>query len=217
VTFTRSTLGPEDVTVTVRAISWTTAIGGFGFLALFVVAAVIYGNGAGRNPDEIVAYYAVPSNRLAQISGFALLTVGLALFALFVASVRASVSPDEPWSSLILGAGVAMLVCLLIANTLWASSALTSVIEPEYVIDPKTHLLFEDSGFAFLVAGGVMGATFVTATSVAMARTAGLPAWLAWLGLPVALALLAVYWYLPLFAFFAWIAVICIVGFRSTR
>ena len=191
---------------------WTTAVGGFGFIALFVVAAVIYGNGAGRQPEEIVAYYAVQSNRLAQIGGFAVLTVALALFALFVASVRASVAPDEPWSSLILGAGVAALVCLLVANTLWASSAFTSVIETEYVIDPRTHLLFEDSGFAFLVAGGVMGATFVAATSLAMSRTAGFPAWLVWLGLPVAIALLAVYWYLPLFAFFVWIGAVSLYG-----
>ena len=173
---------------------------------------MIYGGGAGRRPDEIVSYYSVASNRLAQIAGFAFLAVGLALFGLFVASVRASVAPDEPWSSLILGAGTATLVCLLVANTLWASSAFTSVIEQEYVIDPKSHLLFEDSGFAFLVAGGVMGATFVAATSLAMSRTAGFPAWLAWLGLPVAVALLAVYWYLPLFAFFVWIGAVSLYG-----
>lgn len=195
-----------------RALAWTTAAGGLGFIVLFVIAAVIYGNGAGRDPDEIVAYYAVAANRLAQIGGFAALTVGLAFFALFVASVRAQVAPDEPWSSLILVAGTATLVCLLVANTLWASSAFTSVIERDYVIDPRSHLLFEDAGFSFLVAGGVMGAAFVGATSVAMSRTAGAPPWLVWLGLPAALALLAVYWYLPLFAFFAWIAVVSFRG-----
>ena len=195
------------------ATRWTTPAGGFGFIACFVLAAVVYGNGAGRHPDEIVAYYSAPANRLAQIGGFAALSVGLALFGVFVASVRAQVVPDEPWSSLILVGGTATLVCLLIANTLWASSAFTSVIEPDYVIDPRTHLLFEDSGFAFLVAGGVMGAAFVGATSVAMSRTAGFPAWLVWLGLPAAVAMLAVYWYLPLFAFFVWIAAVSIQGF----
>lgn len=197
-----------------RALAWTTALGGFGFIVLFVVAAVVYGNGAGRHPGEIEAYYAVPANRLAQIGGFAVLTVGLAFFALFVASVRAQVAPDEPWSSLILAAGTATLMCLLVANTLWASSAFTSVIETGYSIDPRSHLLFEDAGFSFLVAGGVMGATLVAATSLAMSRTAGVPAWLVWLGLPVGVALLAVYWYLPLFALFLWIAAVSVQGLR---
>ena len=184
-------------------------------MALFVVAAVLYGNGAGRGAEEIVAYYALPADRLAQIEGFAVLTVALAAFAVFVASVSAQVAPDEPFSSLILAAGVATLVCLLVANTLWASSAFTYVIEREYVIDPKTHLLFEDSGFAFLVAGGVMGAAFVAATSLAMARTAGFPRWLPWLGLPAGVALLAVYWYLPLFLFFVWIVAVSVAVLRT--
>lgn len=200
-----------------RALGWTMAAGGFGFIALFLVAAAVYGNGAGRHPQEIVAYYAVQTNRLAQIGGFALLTLGLASFAVFVAAVRASVTPEEPWSSLILGAGVATLICLLIANTLWASSAFTMTIESDYVIDPRAHLLLEDSGFAFLIAGGLMGATFVAATSVAMSRTTGFPRWVVWLGLPVGIALLAVYWYLPLFAFFVWIAAVSVVGVRQAR
>ncbi len=159
-----------------------------------------------------MAYYAVPSHRFAQIAGFALLTAGLAALLVFVAAIRAQLAPDEPWSSLILGAGVATVVCLLIANTLWASTAFTAVIEKSRGVGVNVHLMFEDSGFAFLVAGGVMAATFVAATSLAMAQTAGYPKWLAGLGLPVALALLAVYWYLPLFAFFAWIFVVSLNG-----
>jgi hypothetical protein len=198
--------------VTARALGWTTAASAFGFVILFVIAAVVYGNGAGRYPDEITAYYAVQANRLAQIGGFALLTLSLASFAVFVASVRAQLAPNEPWSSLILAAGVATLVCLLVANTLWASSAFTGTIEPNYNIDPRSHLLMEDAGFAFLVAGGVMGATLVSAASVAMSRTVGYPRWLVWLGLPVSVALLAVYWYLPLFAFFVWVVAVALLG-----
>lgn len=200
------------LTVSSRAMAWTAAVGGLGFVSLFTVAAILYGNGAGRHPNEIVAYYAVPANRFAQVAGFAALTAGLVLFAVFVASLRAQVARDEPWSSLILGAGFATLLCLLVANTLWASSAFTTIIETDYVIDPKAHLLLEDSGFAFLVAGGAMGATFVAAASFAMARSSGFPSWLAWLGLPVSLALLAVYWYVPLFAFLLWIAIVSVRG-----
>ncbi|HKF19465.1 MAG TPA: hypothetical protein VKF14_20065, partial [Candidatus Dormibacteraeota bacterium] len=73
----------------------------------------------------------------------------------------------------------------------------------------------EDSGFTFLVAAGAMGAAFVAATSLGGLRDRLLPPWLAWLGLPVAAALLAVYWYLPLFVFLVWIVLISIVSLRS--
>ena len=198
-------------------VRWTGAIGGCGFVALFIVAAILYANGAGRDPQEIVAYYSRQANRLAQIEGFAVLSIGLALFGLFVSSIRALLQPEEPWSSVILGAGFATLICLLIANTLWASSAFTSVIEANYVIDPRSHLLIEDTGFAFLVAGGVMGALFVGSTSFAMARAIWFPRWLAWSGVPVVIALLSVYWYLPLFAFFVWIVVVGVSGLVVRR
>ena len=190
-----------------RAVARSAAVAGFGFVALFIFAAVLYGSGAGRQPDEIVAYYG-SGGRWAQVAGFAVLTAGLAFFAVFVASLRALLGPAEPWSSLSLLAGVATLMCLLIANTLWASSAFTSIIETGYVIDPRTHLIFEDAGFTFLVAGGAMAALLVAAASLAMAAGAVFPRWLSWLGAPVAVALLGTYWYVPLFALFLWIAMV---------
>jgi len=60
-----------------------------------------------------------------------------------------------------------------------------------------------------------MGAAFVAATSLGGVRDGLLPTWLAWLGLPVAVALLAVYWYLPLFVFLVWIVLVSIVSLRS--
>ncbi|HEX2680635.1 MAG TPA: hypothetical protein VHQ03_05025 [Candidatus Dormibacteraeota bacterium] len=135
----------------------------------------------------------------------------------FVAGLRTLATRTEPWSSLMFGTGMALVLCLAIANTLWASSAFTTLIEKGYVIDPKSHLLLEDTGFAFLVAGGAMGAAFVAATSVGASADRLLPRWLVWLGAPVAVALLAVYWYLPLFAFFVWIAAISVVDLRPSR
>jgi len=136
------------------------------------------------------------------------------LLALFVAGLRWQATRTEPWSSLMFGTGMALVLCLAIANTLWASSAFTELIEKSYVIDPKSHLLFEDSGFAFLVSGGAMGAAFVATTSIGGAMDRLLPRWVAWLGLPVSLALLAVYWYWPLAAFFVWIAVVGVLELR---
>ena len=184
-------------------------------MCFFVVGATLYGSGAGRDSDEIVAYYSQQANRLAQIEGFAIVTAGLVLLAAFVAGLRAVATHSEPWSSLMFGSGMATVVCLVMANTLWASSAFTTVIERGYVIDPRSHLLLEDSGFTFLVAAGAMGAAFVAATSLGVLRDRLLPTWLAWLGVPVAVALLAVYWYLPLFAFLVWIVLASIVSLRS--
>jgi len=202
-------------TVSPSAARWTTAIGGIGFVSFFVIGATLYGNGAGRYSQEIVAYYSQQANRLAQIEGFATLTAGLVLLVAFVSGLRSIATNSEPWSSLMFGTGMATVVCLVIANTLWASSAFTTVIERGYVIDPRSHLLLEDSGFTFLVAAGAMGAAFVAATSLGGVRDGLLPTWLAWLGLPVAVALLAVYWYLPLFVFLVWIVLVSIVSLRS--
>ena len=142
---------------------------------------------------KIVAYYSQQATRLAQIEGFATLTAGCVLLAAFVAALRSVATHSEPWSSLMFGTGMATVMCLVIANTLWDASAFTTVIERGYVIDPRSHLLLEDSGFTFLVAAGAMGAAFVAATSLGGLRDRLLPPWLAWLGLPVAAALLAVY------------------------
>lgn len=197
-----------------QAARLVTAVGGLGFIVFFVAAATVYAGGAGRFSAEIIAYYSQPSNRLAQVTGFAILMVGLALLMAFVAGLRTVATRTEPWSSLMYGSGVAMVLCLVVANTLWASSAFTTMIEPSYQIDPKSHLLFEDSGFAFLIAGGVMGAAFVGTTSVGAALDRLWPAWLSWLGIPVGAALLAVYWYLPLFAFLVWMALVSVVALR---
>lgn len=194
-----------------------TAVGGFGFIAFFVAAATVYAGGAGRYSDEIIAYYSQQSNRLAQVTGFAILMIGLSLLTAFVAGLKTTATVRDPWSSLLFGSGMAMVVCLVIANTLWASTAFTTIIEPGYQIDPKSHLLFEDSGFAFLVAAGVMGATFVGAASIGAALDRLWPPWLSWLGIPVVAALLAVYWYLPLFLFLIWIAVVSVVALRFNR
>src|SRR5215471_5307257 len=134
-------------TVSPSAARWTTAIGGLGFVCFFVVGATLYGSGAGRDSDEIVAYYSQQANRLAQIEGFAIVTAGLVLLAAFVAGLRAVATHSEPWSSLMFGSGMATVVCLVMANTLWASSAFTTVIERGYVIDVYWYLPL----FAFLV------------------------------------------------------------------
>jgi hypothetical protein len=52
-------------------------------------------------------------NRLAQIEGFATLTIGLVLFAVFVAGLRAVATRSEPWSSLMFGTGLATVLCLV--------------------------------------------------------------------------------------------------------
>ncbi len=199
-----------------RSLRIGTAIGGVGFVIFFALGATLYSSGAGRSSDEISSYYADPSRWSAQLYGFAALTVGLVLFTLFVAGLRALSGRREPWSSAAFGTGICAVICLMVANTLWASSAFTVLIERGYTIDPRSHLLMEDAGFAFLIAAGAMGAGFVSAYSVAAHLDRLLPKWLVWLGVPVAVALLAVYWYFPLFGFFVWIlAVSAVTAFTS--
>ena len=50
-------------------------VAGLGFAVTFVAGALVYGGGAGKTAAEISAYYADPSNRARQLSGFAIVLV----------------------------------------------------------------------------------------------------------------------------------------------
>jgi hypothetical protein len=138
------------------------AVSGLGFVVCFVVGAVIYGNGAGTSASEITAYYARDSDRLRQIVGFAFVLAALVFFIVFVAALRRAL-PTGVGADTILAAGIGVAILIAAANALWAASAFTVEIEPNYHIDPRTHLLVEDAGFALLLSAAAFGIAFVAA------------------------------------------------------
>jgi len=119
---------------------------GIAFVVCFVAAAATYGSGAGRSAAEIAAYYASPGDRARQIAGFGILLAGALCLILFVARLPGTVP---------LVSGAATAVLLTGANALWAGSAFTAHVEGASHVDPNTHLMFEDTGFALFVAAAL--------------------------------------------------------------
>jgi hypothetical protein len=180
------------------------ALGGLLFPVCFVAAALTYGSGAGKTAPEIAAYYASAAHADRQLAGFALMLVAAAALLVFAAGLG---------GRLMLSAGTAAAVLLALANALWASSALAARTEPSYTVPPAAHLLVEDAGFACFVSAMVAAAVCVAAAS----RCRELPRLLALAGIPVAVALLAAYWYVPAFAFLVWTAAVGAAALRGGK
>jgi hypothetical protein len=181
-------------------------VGGIGFVAVFVAGAIVYGSGAGSTDAEISSYYASHGNRLHQLVGFALIVVALVLFVVFVVGLADVLPPRRAVVAYVSGGCAAGL--LFGANALWAASALTVELESGYRIEPRTHLLLEDAGFALFVSAAAVAIPLVAAVSLSGAYAR----WFAPAGIVVAFGLAASYWYFPFFAFLAWVALAATLG-----
>jgi hypothetical protein len=180
-------------------------LGGIGFVVAFVAGVIAYGSGAGTSNADIVSYYASHGNRVHQIAGFALVVVAVVFFVVFVAGVGAALPPGRSVVAFVSGGSAAAL--LFAANALWASSALTVELESGYRIDPQTHLLIEDAGFALFVSAAAAAVPLVVAVSLSGSYVR----WFAPAGIVAAVALAASYWYFPFFAFLAWVALAAVL------
>ena len=176
------------------------ALSGAAFVIFFVTAIVLFGSGAGGQPAQIAAFYGDHGDRIRQIAGFYSLGVGV-LFLVWFSSVLCR-TLDAP---LVLAAGTLTGALLLGADGLWAATAITVQHERVFVLDPSTHLMFEDAGFALFLAAMLAALGFVATASVAILRTRRLPTTLGVAGLLVAASLAAAWYYVPLFALLAWV------------
>jgi hypothetical protein len=175
-----------------------------------VIAIVLFGSGAGRQPAEITAYYADHGDRIRQIEGFYALGIAVLFFVWF-----SSVLSHILHAPLVLAAGTLTGALLLGAGGLWAATAITVQHEQGFVLDPSTHLIIEDTGFALFLAAMIAALGFVATASVAILRTRTLPTTLGVVGLLVAASLAASWYYLPLFALLAWVLVTSVLCLRS--
>lgn len=181
-------------------------LSGLAFVGCFAVSVALYGSGARSDPAGIVAYYSSSTDRLRQIAGFAVLLVGCVFLLVYVVVLTRDVVSEEPLATVALLSGCAGTLLLAAGNALWASSAFTAQLEPDYRMSPQAHLLIEDAAFAVIVSGMALAIPCVAVTSLAAARSRRLPRWFALLGAVAVVGLAAAYWYWPLAAFLAWIA-----------
>jgi len=187
------------------------ALNGTAFVVAFLVAVALFGSGAGRHPAEIAAYYGDHGDRIRQIAGFYALGVAV-LFLVWFAGTLCRVLH----APLVLAAGTLTGALLLAAGALWTATAVTVQHEQVFVLDPNTHLIVEDAGFALFLAAMLAALGFVATASAAILRTRALPRTLGLLGFPVAASLAAAWYYVPLIALLAWVlAVSLLLCFRS--
>jgi hypothetical protein len=186
-------------------VRWTP-LSGLAFVVSFLVAVALFGAGAGSRPAEITAYYASHADRLRQIAGFYVLGVGVLFFLWF-----ANVLCRRLEAPLILAAGSLTGALLLAADALWAATAVTVQHESRFVLDPSTHLVFEDAGFTLFLAAMLGSLAFVIVTSAAILRTRALPRTVGLVGFPVAASLAAAWYYVPVFALLGWTAALSLM------
>jgi hypothetical protein len=177
---------------------------GLGFAVTFVAGALVYGSGAGKTAAEISAYYADPSHRARQLSGFAIVLVASLLLVVFVSTFRSRLA--------VLSGGITAAL-LIGANALWGASALVVELEPHYSIDPRTHLLVEDAGFGLFISAAAAAIPFVLAVSL----RGTFPSWFRWCGVIVGAGLAASFFYIPFFLFVAWVALAAVLAVPVER
>lgn len=182
------------------------AFSGIAFVVGFLTGIALFGGGAGSAPAEIAAYYSTHGDRVRQIAGFYVLGVSVLFFLWFAAVLCRRLG-----APLVLAAGSLTGALLLAADAVWAATAVTVQHEPSFVLDPSTHLLVEDAGFVLFLASMLGAMLFVMVTSVAILRTHALTRLLGFLGFAVAASLAASWYYLPVFAFLAWIAALSLM------
>ena len=185
------------------------ALSGVAFVAFFVVAVLLFGSGAGRQPAEIAAYYGDHGDRLRQIAGFYALGIAVLFLVWFSSVLRHTLG-----SPLVLATGSLTGALLLGAGALWVATAITVQHERSFALDPSTHLIVEDAGFALFLAAMLAAMGFVASASVAILRTRRLPRALGVVGLLVAASLAAAWFYVPLFVLLAWILATSLLSLR---
>jgi hypothetical protein len=193
---------------------WGGPIAGVVFAVLMVAGVLLMNSStpADDDPDdEFIQFYDDSGNRMEQIVGaYILAGAGLA-FLWFLNHLRRqlTLAGGADWlGGLMAGSGVVFVAMLYAAATTWVviSGSLEFGSTELDQIDPSLMRIIPQLGFGLLlIFGGIAAATCIAAASWAILRTAALPAWLGWLGLLAAIALLFAVIFLPLIALPIWV------------
>jgi hypothetical protein len=193
---------------------WGGPIAGVIFAVLMVAGVLLMNSStpADDDPDdEFIQFYDDSGNRLEQIVAAYLLAGAGVAFLWFLNHLRRrlTMAPGNDWlGGLTAGSGVVFVAMLYAAATTWVviSGSLEFGSTELDQIDPSLMRIIPQLGFGLLlIFGGISAATCIAAASWAILRTAALPAWLGWLGLLAAVALLFAVIFLPLIALPIWV------------
>jgi hypothetical protein len=188
-------------------------VGGILFSALFIISLALAGE-AGDTPREVQRFYTDEGNRGQQFFSYFLFLAGILAFLWFLSALRILLlrAEGEParLTALAFGSGLVAATMFLGAISLFVASAGVAD-DDDFRFNPNTANFVMTAGYGFFVAGVVVAALFVLATSLVALRTRFLPVWLAWLGFPVALSMFFAIFFWPVFLFLAWIFLVSVV------
>jgi hypothetical protein len=187
-------------------------VAGLLYVLLFVIAIVTTPD-TGETNREILEHYADEGNRRNDIILTFLFAAAALAFFWFASDLRsrlAAVAPLSALPTLALGAGIASAGLLLVAAATFGSISFTYE-EGDFELDPNTARLVGSIGYGAFVGSMWMAGLVVLATSLVAFRTRVLPAWLAWLGILVTIALVFAFAFFPVFALLVWVAVVSVV------
>jgi hypothetical protein len=198
-----------------------TALSGIVFVALMLGGAAFVTDvpEADASAREISGYLADSGNHTRNIVGAYIWVLGGLAFLGFLAGLRSVLRRAEgdpgTLSSLVFGAGV-------VFTAVWSASAAT-LAAVAYAVEFSdapvnnpdiVRVLPQLGSLLLLLGGGFAGILLVAATSVLVFRTGVLPRWLAWLGIPVAIALVFPVTYMNILPFVGWVLVASVALFR---
>ena len=193
---------------------WAPATGIL-YVALFVIAFVITGDGPGDSDEEILSYYADSGNRATDIAAFFLIAAGVLLFLWFLVTLRSRLrsAEEEPktLSVLAFAGGLTSAALLLAADALFAAVSGTVEFTDEFRVDPNTARLVGSVGYLLFVGSTMAAAVLVAATSTIALKGTVLPKWFGWVGFVAALALLVAIFFFPIFVLWAWVLVMSVL------
>jgi hypothetical protein len=159
---------------------------------LFVIAGIVVLEGVADRPEEsappdvVMTYF---RDQDAVMAGSALFIVGALFFFWFAGELRTALRSAEGGdgrvSAIAYGAGAATATLLLLNQ---AASFLGALYHEQ--LSPATGRALFLFGDVFVYPTAMAAALFIAATAIVALRTRVLPAWLAWLSVPMAVWLL---------------------------
>jgi hypothetical protein len=179
--------------VSVRHLRWAGLVGAVVFVVGFVMVSSVPGGGD-PDPADFEEYYLTDDNTGLAIAGLLILSAGVIVLVLFLHYLRTQISTDL--SRLAFASGVAGLAVVGTgACVLAAPSAVQAFSDEEYVGQQIAHT-FASAGFGvMLIPGALLLGLAIACYSLSGRANGSLPAWVAIVGIIVAvLQLLAIIW-----------------------
>jgi hypothetical protein len=202
---------------------WSPLGGLLAVVCWFVAAFPLLSNSPNTTASnaKILHYYASHSNQIRQIVAVFVFIAGTMLFLVFLSGLRNRMAAVEgpPWraATLAFGSGVVTNLLVLTGFIAIATPAIAVNDTSKFRLDPNAFRLFNDLGFPLIVAGVIVAALLVWATSLVALRSRMLPKWFAWLGVIVGILMLFSYFFIPILIFWAWLLIASLIlFFRET-